>query len=93
MDRGDFFPNSEREIAYKDMAWKESDPVSGPIHLSAPCIYANALEFLDLQPGMSFLNFGSGTGYLNTLAGFLLSKYCFYIIYKDVILYLLLYFS
>uniref|UniRef100_A0A1I7SSK0 Protein-L-isoaspartate O-methyltransferase domain-containing protein 1 n=1 Tax=Bursaphelenchus xylophilus TaxID=6326 RepID=A0A1I7SSK0_BURXY len=74
VDRGDYFPEEERENAYKDMAWKETDSFAGPVHLSAPCIYANALEYLDLQPGLSFLNVGSGSGYLSTVAGFLLTE-------------------
>uniref|UniRef100_A0A914BUF6 Protein-L-isoaspartate O-methyltransferase domain-containing protein 1 n=1 Tax=Acrobeloides nanus TaxID=290746 RepID=A0A914BUF6_9BILA len=76
VDRGRFFPPTNRSDAYKDSAWKaeQSDSLSGPLHLSAPCIYASVLENLDLRPGMSFLNVGSGTGYLSTMAGFLLSE-------------------
>ncbi|KAI6183509.1 Protein-L-isoaspartate O-methyltransferase domain-containing protein 1 isoform X2 [Aphelenchoides bicaudatus] len=75
VDRGDFFPEDKRtENAYKDQAWRSEDGNPGFIHLSAPCIYANALEYLDLRPGLSFLNIGSGSGYFNTVAGYLLTE-------------------
>lgn len=67
VDRGMYFTPLGRESAYKDLAWK-----SGNIHLSAPCIYCEVMENLNLGPGMSFLNLGSGTGYLSTMAGLIL---------------------
>lgn len=70
VDRGLYFTESGRESAYKDLAWK-----SGNIHLSAPCIYCEVMENLSLAPGMSFLNLGSGTGYLSTMAGLILGKH------------------
>lgn len=42
------------------------------MHLSAPHMYVTVLEALNLQPGQAFLNVGSGSGYLNCLASFLL---------------------
>jgi protein-L-isoaspartate O-methyltransferase len=75
VDRGDFFLQDKRDNAYKDQAWRSDDGNPGHIHFSAPCIYANALEFLDLRPGLSFLNVGSGSGYFNSVVGFLLSKF------------------
>lgn len=70
VDRADYVLSTYRESAYKDLAWKH-----GNIHLSAPCIYSEVLEGLCLEPGMSFLNLGSGTGYLSTMAGLLLQQH------------------
>lgn len=77
VDRGDYFLSSHRDNAYKDFAWKHDN-----IHLSAPCSYCEVMEELALKPGMSFLNFGSETGYLNTMAGLLLSEFSFLMMYK-----------
>nr|CAD2138300.1 unnamed protein product [Meloidogyne enterolobii] len=75
VDRGKFMPeNAVEENAYKDSAWKSDLGLPGFLHISAPCIYANVLEHLDLQKGQSFLNIGSGTGYLSTMAGFFLEE-------------------
>lgn len=51
-------------MAHADQPLKE-----GNIHLSAPHIYGSALEALELQPNssLSFLNIGSGTGYVSCI--------------------------
>lgn len=72
VDRGDYYLEEFKDSAYKDSAWKH-----GNIHLSAPCIYSEVMEALDLQPGLSFLNLGSGTGYLSSMVGLILGKYHF----------------
>ncbi|XP_040028127.2 protein-L-isoaspartate O-methyltransferase domain-containing protein 1 [Gasterosteus aculeatus] len=70
IDRGDYYLNGYRDSAYKDLAWKH-----GNIHLSAPCIYSEVMEALKLQPGLSFLNLGSGTGYLSTMVGLIIGPF------------------
>ncbi|XP_047528293.1 uncharacterized protein LOC125064973 isoform X1 [Vanessa atalanta] len=67
LDRADYMTPEARDQAYKDLAWR-----NGPLHLSSPCIYSEVMEGLELKPGLSFLNIGSGTGYLSTMAGLIL---------------------
>lgn len=69
VDRADYFLEGTKQHAYKDLAWK-----SGNIHLSAPCIYSQVLESLELTEGLSFLNLGSGTGYLSTMVGLIIGS-------------------
>lgn len=69
VDRAEYFLHDSRANAYKDLAWK-----NGNLHLSAPCIYSEVMEGLCLEAGMSFLNLGSGTGYLSTMAGLILGS-------------------
>lgn len=62
VDRAKFIPNITRSSPYDD------SPVrSGHFHMSQPSLYADALAALDVLPGSSFLNIGSGTGYLSSI--------------------------
>ncbi|XP_018564596.1 protein-L-isoaspartate O-methyltransferase domain-containing protein 1 isoform X2 [Anoplophora glabripennis] len=70
VDRAEYFLPEARNNAYRDLAWK-----NGNLHVSAPCIYSEVMEGLCLQPGLSFLNLGSGTGYLSTMVGLILGTY------------------
>lgn len=82
VDRGNYYCPDQRDHAYRDIAWK-----FGKLHLSAPCVYSEVMEALKLRPGLSFLNLGSGSGYLSTMAGLILGKRIniFYCIYNESI--------
>jgi len=69
VDRALYYTQPTKTNAYKDLAWKD-----GNLHLSAPCIYSEVMENIQLEPGMSFLNIGSGTGYLSTMCGLMIGR-------------------
>jgi protein-L-isoaspartate O-methyltransferase len=58
-------------VAHTDQPLKE-----GNVHISAPHIYGSALEALELVPNssMSFLNIGSGTGYVSCIVADILGS-------------------
>lgn len=55
-----------QELAHTDQPLR-----AGAIHISAPHIYGCIVEALDITPSssLSFLNIGSGTGYLTCVVG------------------------
>ncbi|CAN0489903.1 unnamed protein product, partial [Ectocarpus sp. 8 AP-2014] len=59
---------------FKQVVYFDRPVQDGDVHLSAPFIYADALEELSPKPGMSFLNIGSGTCYLSYLVSMLVGE-------------------
>lgn len=59
------FKQNLQTIAHTDQPLKEDN-----VHISAPHIYGSVMEALELPPNspLSFLNIGSGTGYLSCIA-------------------------
>lgn len=69
VDRKFFVPRGHESMAWADQPLKE-----GNVHISAPHIYGSAMQALDLRPNSStsFLNIGSGTGYISCIAAHIL---------------------
>mmetsp|Transcript_20235 Transcript_20235/g.26347 ORF Transcript_20235/g.26347 Transcript_20235/m.26347 type:complete len:144 (-) Transcript_20235:70-501(-) len=67
VDRGFFVPESSQASSYDDAPLRSSNGV----HMSAPHIYGLIMESMDMQEGHSFLNVGSGSGYISTIAAVL----------------------
>ena len=63
-------------LAHADQPLREDH-----VHISAPHIYGTALEALELEPGsaQSFLNLGSGTGYLSCIVANLLGPHAVHV--------------
>lgn len=73
IDRSLFLPKTSSEFAWEDAPLRAYDhDAECVVHLSAPSIYAAALEALDLSASLSFLNVGSGAGYFSALASTIL---------------------
>lgn len=68
VDRRLFAPQGAEDVAYHDRPIRE-----GRVHLSAPHMYAAVVETLELKPGQSFLNLGSGSGYLSHIVAALIT--------------------
>jgi len=79
VDRKTYCVGADDEDAYADRPYRSPQriPTAVPraIHLSAPGIYARCIEHLDLKPGLSFLNVGSGTGYLSAVVASLIGPH------------------
>jgi protein-L-isoaspartate O-methyltransferase len=59
-----FGEQNQKDLAHSDQPLRE-----GNLHISAPHIYGSVVEALELTPdsSLSFLNVGSGTGYMSCI--------------------------
>eukprot|EP00931_Biecheleriopsis_adriatica_P104110 TRINITY_DN78847_c0_g1_i1.p1 TRINITY_DN78847_c0_g1~~TRINITY_DN78847_c0_g1_i1.p1 ORF type:complete len:449 (-),score=97.09 TRINITY_DN78847_c0_g1_i1:45-1361(-) len=64
VDRRKFLPGADERSAE---VYNDAPVRIDHFHMSQPSLYADALEHLDLKPGLSFLNVGSGTGYFSSI--------------------------
>jgi len=69
--RGEFVSEDLLEEAYMDCPIRVA---SMGFNISAPHMYAVCLENLNIEPGMSFLDIGSGCGHFTALGSFLVGK-------------------
>ena len=75
VDRAHFVGEENVEAGAEESVYSDRPFRGGFVHLSAPSIYAQCLEALELREGLSFLNVGSGTGYLSALAAQMLGPH------------------
>ena len=77
----------QESMAHSDQPLKD-----GNVHISAPHIYGSAMEALDLHPNSStsFLNIGSGTGYISCIAAQILGPNSLNYSAYRIVLYVLL---
>jgi protein-L-isoaspartate O-methyltransferase len=70
LSRG-FWWQDNLHVAHSDLPLRE-----GSVHISAPHMYGSVLEALELQNNspLSFLNAGSGTGYLSCIVATILGS-------------------
>jgi hypothetical protein len=68
LPRGLFVPDDLQDEAYVDSPLRLA---SMGFNISAPHMYGVCLETLNIQPGNSFLDIGSGCGHFTALAGYL----------------------
>jgi protein-L-isoaspartate O-methyltransferase len=74
VDRGYFVLKEDVKKAYEDKPYRSELDSGGVLHLSAAHMYARSLEILEMlapRSGLSFLNVGSGSGYLSALAAYI----------------------
>jgi len=69
VDRALFMPGMLGSAVYDDAPVR-----SGNFHMSQPSLYAEAIEALQLEPGVSFLNIGAGTGYLSSIVSHIVGR-------------------
>uniref|UniRef100_A0A8R1DET2 Protein-L-isoaspartate O-methyltransferase n=1 Tax=Caenorhabditis japonica TaxID=281687 RepID=A0A8R1DET2_CAEJA len=79
VDRAAFLPPDQKNT-YSNLPIKLKSEEDGPffpgaLHMSATEVYVTVVQQLKFERDMSFLNIGSGTGYLSTIVGFLIGEY------------------
>ena len=75
VDRRTYCVGAEGAECYADRPFRAEPSPGCIVHLSAPSISTRALEALELRPGLSFLNVGSGTGWFSTIVASLIGRH------------------
>jgi len=69
--RGLFIPPSLQGVAYNEHPIRYSEL---SFNISSPRVHAICLDYLNIQPGMKFLDIGSGCGHVTTMAAWLVGE-------------------